>query len=149
MVFSCYLPPESLPCGRDASSFFSHLMTQIYTQHDFWRRFQCAHWEFTWLWQKSWWQTQKLCIDHTQNQHGIYFIEILNDCKVFVLNGRFGVDSNDYTFQSTRGHSVVDYICVPQDIYNQCSNFRVIPCNSRRQTMFTICIFFTIPTKDQ
>ena len=72
----------------------------------------------------------KLCIDHTQNQHGNSLIEFLNNRKFCVLNGRFGVDSDDYTFQSIRGHSVVDYICVHRDIYNQCSNFRVISCNS-------------------
>ena len=93
-------------------------------------RLQCAHWEFTGLWHKSWWHTPKLCIDHTQNQHGNSSIEFLSDCKFCVLNGRFGVDSNDFTFQSTTGHSVVVYISVPHDIYNQCPNFRVIPCNS-------------------
>ena len=72
----------------------------------------------------------KLCIDHPKNQHGNSFIEFFNDCIFCVLNGRFGVDSNDYAFQSTRGHSIVDYICVPHDIFNQCSNFRVIPCYS-------------------
>ncbi len=29
-MFSCYLPPENSPRGRDAQSFFAHLLTQIY-----------------------------------------------------------------------------------------------------------------------
>lgn len=45
------------------------------------------------------------------------------------MNGRFDNKSNDYTFQSTRGHSVVDYICVPHDVYNQCSDFQIISCS--------------------
>ena len=30
VVYSCYLPPEMSPWGRDASSFFAHLSSQIY-----------------------------------------------------------------------------------------------------------------------
>ena len=135
MVFSCYLPPESSPWGRDASSFFSHLLTQIYIQYDIDAIFICGDFnarignlpDFDKNLDNI---PPKLCIDHTQNQNGNSFIEFLNDCNFCVLNGRFDVDLNDYTFQSTRGHSVVDYICVPHDIFNQCSNFRVIPCNS-------------------
>ena len=30
VVFSCYLPPEQSKWGRDASSFYSHLLSQVY-----------------------------------------------------------------------------------------------------------------------
>ena len=30
VVFSCYLPPENSPWGRDATSFFNHLLQQMY-----------------------------------------------------------------------------------------------------------------------
>ena len=121
--------------GRDASSFFSHLLTQIFIQHDIDAIFICGDLNAR-IGNLSDFDKNlddippKLCIDHTQNQHGNSLIEFLNNRKFCVLNGRFGVDSDDYTFQSIRGHSVVDYICVHRDIYNLCSNFRVISCNS-------------------
>lgn len=30
VVFTCYLPPENSPWGRDASRFYTRLLTQIY-----------------------------------------------------------------------------------------------------------------------
>lgn len=33
-VFTCYLPPENSPWGRDADTFFSHILTQIYLNYD-------------------------------------------------------------------------------------------------------------------
>ena len=34
VVFSCYLPPENSPWGRDAETFFSHILAQIYLHCD-------------------------------------------------------------------------------------------------------------------
>lgn len=134
VVFSCYLPPESSPWGRDASSFFSHLLTQIYIQYDTDSIFICGDFNARISNIPDFDKDldtipPRLTIDNVHNQHGSSFLEFLNDCKFCVLNGRFGNKSNDYTFQSTRGHSVVDYICVPHDVYNQCSNFQIISCS--------------------
>lgn len=70
----------------------------------------------------------RITIDNTQNQHGNSFLEFLNDSRCCVLNGRYGNESNEYTYYSTRGKSVVDYICVPHDIFKQCKNFRITNC---------------------
>lgn len=70
----------------------------------------------------------RLVKDQTQNQHGNSFIEFLNDTRICILNGRYGDDSNNYTFQSSRGQSVVDFTCVPHDIFNQRENFRIFNC---------------------
>lgn len=70
----------------------------------------------------------RLVKDQTQNQHGNSFIEFLNGTRICILNGRYGDDSNIYTFQSSRGQSVVDFLCVPYDIFHQCENFRIINC---------------------
>lgn len=45
------------------------------------------------------------------------------------MNGRFGEESNTHTFLSTRRHSVVDYICVPRDVFSRCTNFRITACS--------------------
>ncbi|WAQ95035.1 hypothetical protein MAR_007506 [Mya arenaria] len=58
------------------------------------------------------------------NQHGHTFIEFLNDAKLCVLNGRF--TSDNYTSISTKGNSVVDYLCVPQDMFDWFKSFTVL-----------------------
>ena len=134
VIFSCYLPPEGSPWGRDASSFFTHLLTQIYLHYDADAMFVCGDFNARIGSAPDFDKDldnvpPKLCVDSIQNQHGKSFIEFLIDCKFCVLNGRFNKESNDYTFRSTRGHSVVDYICVPHDVYKRCSDFRIISCN--------------------
>lgn len=69
-----------------------------------------------------------LSIDKTCNQHGKSFLEFLNDSRCCILNGRFGEESEEYTFYSTRGHSVVDYICLPLDNFTLCQNFQITKC---------------------
>lgn len=69
-----------------------------------------------------------MSIDKTCNQHGKSFLEFLNDSRCFILNGRFGEESEEYTFYSTRGHSVVDYICLPLDNFTLCQNFQITKC---------------------
>jgi len=34
LVYSCYLPPENSPHGRDAVGFYSHLLTELYTHEE-------------------------------------------------------------------------------------------------------------------
>ena len=65
------------------------------------------------------------------NQHGRKFIVIdfMSDAKFCSLNGRFS-DYDAYTFISTRGKSVVDYVCVPLDVFSQCKLFKVVPVQS-------------------
>ena len=46
------------------------------------------------------------------------------------LNGRFDSSLDKYTSVSGRGRAVVDYICVPHDIFQQCNTFKVISVNS-------------------
>ncbi|CAG2251540.1 unnamed protein product [Mytilus edulis] len=67
-------------------------------------------------------------IDSVCNKHGQVFVEFLTDSKFCVLNGRFGEKSNQYTSISSRGKSVVDYICVPHDIIGSCKDFKIVPC---------------------
>lgn len=46
------------------------------------------------------------------------------------LNGRFNINEDNYTSVSLRGKAVVDYICVPHDILEQCNDFKVITSRS-------------------
>lgn len=131
-MYSLYLPPENSPWGRDATAFFFHLLTQVYLHcetdalilygdlnsrigsiqenNDCFDNIQ-----------------HRTSIDKTCNQHGKSFLEFLNDSRCCILNGRFGKES-EYTFYSTRGHSVVDYISLPLDNFTLCQNFQITKC---------------------
>lgn len=134
VVYSVYLPPENSPRGRDASTFFSHLLTQLYSHHDADAVIICG--DFNARIGNT--NDANDCIDNIpnrgsmdniQNQHGKSFLEFLNDSRCCVLNGRTGEHSNRYTSLSPRGHSIVDYVCVPHDIYTKCKKFRIVYCN--------------------
>ena len=42
LAFTCYLPPEGSSRGKDAQSFYAHLLAHIYVNHDFDSIFVCA-----------------------------------------------------------------------------------------------------------
>ena len=62
-------------------------------------------------------------IDDIRNTQGEEFVEFLQEMNMCVLNGRF-VDDN-FTCISTKGRSVVDYICVMNDQFTMFKSFRV------------------------
>ena len=51
--------------------------------------------------------------DNSKNSHADSFITFLKDNRAIVLNGRVTPEYNNYTFVSTRGCSVPDYIFCP------------------------------------
>ena len=70
------------------------------------------------------------------NQHGHTFLEFLNDAKMCVLNGRFRDTDDNFTSVSTKGKSVVDYMCVPNhDNFSQFESFQVIPLHHWLQSI--------------
>ena len=102
VVFSCYLPPENSTRGRDAQTFFAHLLAQMYLQcdcdnmiilGDFNARigpmsdtvYDCDS------------IPERTIIDKSINQHGHEFIEFLTESKCCVLNGRFDNCDDNFT----------------------------------------------------
>ena len=69
-------------------------------------------------------------LDMVVNEHGHTFLEFLNDAKMCVLNGRFRDTDDNFTSVSTKGKSVVDYMCVPHDNFSQFESFQVISPSS-------------------
>ncbi|VDH98618.1 Hypothetical predicted protein [Mytilus galloprovincialis] len=55
--------------------------------------------------------------------------KFLNESKFCVLNGRFA-DGDNYTSISKKGKAVVDFICVPQDMFTDVKYFRVLTVQS-------------------
>ncbi|CAC5366261.1 unnamed protein product [Mytilus coruscus] len=124
LVFACYLPPINSSRGRDAPRFFALLLAQIYLNDE------CDAIMLTGYFNSRIGSLpdtlndidcvpMRNTIDKSINQHGHEFIDFLSASKYCVLSGRFqGCDN--LTSISTRGKSVVDYICDPHDVFDKC-----------------------------
>ena len=64
--------------------------------------------------------------DQLKNSHGNYFLQFLKDNRALICNGRITPDLNDFTFLSTRGRSVPDYIYCPADQIHLCKELKVV-----------------------
>ena len=134
IVYACYLAPENSPWGRDALSFYSHLLSQTYINNDTDAIICCGDFnsrigkindcitDIDML-------PERACLDETVNTHGTSLIEFLQESKFCVLNGRVANSNDEFTCRTARGVSVVDYFIVPHDIFPQCKNLNVKSCN--------------------
>ncbi|WAQ97834.1 LOW QUALITY PROTEIN: hypothetical protein MAR_022207 [Mya arenaria] len=113
VIFACYLPPENFVWGRDGQSFFAHLLSLIYTHGDcdymfigadFNARIGCL----SDILEGCDSVPQRVSIDKSINQHGHTFT------------------SDNYTSISTKGNSVVDQLCAPQDMFDRFKSFTVL-----------------------
>ena len=64
--------------------------------------------------------------DKSKNAHGEVFLNFLRDNRAVILNGRITPECNNYTFVSTRGNSVPDYMFCPLDHLRQCSQSKIM-----------------------
>ena len=108
VVFTCYLPPEMSPWGRDASGFFSHLLSQIYL---------CSHTDAVYV--SGDFNSRvgnlddylkeiddvplRVALDEYVNKHGESLIEFLRDSKMCLINGRICPLDDNYTSVSIKG----------------------------------------------
>ena len=131
VLFSCYLPPENSPWGRDSSSFFGTLLSELYILDEVDTVIFCGD-----VNARIGALSDTICgvddsipirqvIDTYVNQHGHFFIEFLIEARMHVLNGRYSNEHNDFTSVSTRGKAVVDYFAIPHDSIGLCRNFTV------------------------
>ena len=67
--------------------------------------------------------------DKVKNAHGDLFLTFLKDNRAVILNGRITPYLNNYTFVSTRGLSVPDYIFCPLDHMTYCKKMETILVN--------------------
>jgi hypothetical protein len=133
LVYSCYLPPENSPHGRDAVGFYSHLLTELYTHEeadgfvvcgDLNSRIGNLNDSITGVDNIP----CRKVIDEVVNQHGNVMIEFLEEAKMCVVNGRVNNKEDNFTCRTSRGLSVVDYFIVPHDMLSSCKQFMVVPC---------------------
>ena len=87
-------PSENSTRGRDAQSFYSHLLTQIHINNDCDSIFVAADFNFR-IGSISDFMSDideisnRISVDKTVNQHGHEFIDFLNEAKFCVLNYSF------------------------------------------------------------
>ena len=131
IIFACYFPPESSPWGRNADSFFNHILSLLYVYNDnvdsvfvmgdlnarIGTLNDCLQSDNL---------PERSPIDLEKNNHGENLIEFLLESRMCILNGRYDPHYDDYTFLSTRGKSVVDYIITCHENINNCKQFSVI-----------------------
>jgi len=134
LIYSCYLPPENSPHGRDAVGFFTHLLNEIYMYEEVDGIVVCGDLNARigtlndFIAGVDDIPTRKV-IDETVNQHGKVMIEFLEESKMCVVNGRINNEENSFTCRTSRGLSVVDYFIVPHNMVSSCKQFRVVSCS--------------------
>ena len=128
LVFSCYLPPEDSPWGRDNTAFYGHLLSQIYFHNYVDCFFVCGD-----LNSRTGGLTDyihgvddiqpRVCIDLVKNSHGECLIDFLLESKSCIVNGRVTPQYDSFT---CKGSSVVDYFAVPQESLKNCIKCEVM-----------------------
>jgi len=133
VIFVCYLPPENSPWGRNPDLFFTHLLNQIYLLHDYDQLYIAGDFnskigEMNDYLDGDMIYNRKV-IDKCKNSHGDSLIDFLRDSKLCVMNGRINNQNDDFTFVSTRGKSVIDYIITQHDNLDVCKTVYVLECS--------------------
>ena len=130
VVFSCYLPPEDSPWGRNADDFFNHLLSLIYMYDDADNIFISGDLNARVGDLQDYVQfvddiPARNVVDYTRNSHGQCLIDFLLESKLCIANGRVQ-GSDNFTCISTKGKSVVDYFLVNHSSLVNCSEWKVI-----------------------
>ena len=134
VVFSCYLPPDTSPWGRDASGFFSHLLSYMYSYSDVDAIYVCGDVNGRTGTLEDYVVDiddvpKRAVLDEGVNKHGESWIEFLKDSKMCIINGRICPLNDNYTSVSIKGKAVVDYIATPYECLKTCTQFKVITAN--------------------
>lgn len=135
LITSCYLPPEGSERGQDSADFFDYLTNAVYNNVNVDVMIFCGDvnariGDVSDVIENIDILPTRINIDTVKNKHGDTFVEFLKVCKLCVLNGRVCPDYDNYTSISTKGHSVVDYVFVPQQSVSQFTQFKVLTVKS-------------------
>ena len=104
LFISCYLPPERSPYGRNSSDFYNYITGICYSKLSEYDRIllcgdvnarigklsdTCSDIDIE--------LPNRMVLDEKVNNHGKGFIELLNENKLCVLNGRFNPAQDNFT----------------------------------------------------
>ena len=134
VIIVCYLPPEHSSWGMTSGDFFVNLCTVYYLNINadlilFAGDMNARTGNLKDMISEVDNLPELNNIDTVKNSQGEEFVEFLRDSKLCMLNGRFDPIENNYTFLSTRGRSVVDYMFTPHDNLEALKEFKVLLIN--------------------
>ena len=120
VVCACYFSPENSTWGSNATAWFAHLMAMLYTCNYADAIFDCGDFNARIGKENDIIHNidsvaQRVVLDQTKNPRGDVFTDFLKDMQLCVVNGRVTTQNDNFTFVSTRGRSVVDYIVTHHD----------------------------------
>ena len=134
IIIACYLSPENSIWGRNSDQFFAHLVSEVYTYSYADSVYLCGDFNAR-IGNKSDHIDNiddippRRNIDDVINAHGHSLLDFVLDTKLCILNGRLSPEHDNYTFLSSRGRSVVDYVITTHEGIDMCKQFKVITCN--------------------
>ena len=130
VIVVCYLSPENSSWSRNNTQFFAHLITKLCS---------CSYADTTFLLGDFNARIGKyndviegiadiikrIVIDYVKNPRGYVFVDFLRDLQLCTVNGGITPEYDYYTFLSSRGKSLVDYILTPLINLAQCISCKV------------------------
>ncbi|MES9881007.1 MAG: reverse transcriptase family protein [Sedimenticola sp.] len=124
----CYLPPADSSRHVDSESFYCNLLEQVYAYQNMGHLYICGDMNSRVGSECDYIEgvddvTRREVKDHTSNSNGDILIDFLVDCGICIVNGRVGTD--EFTYVSPRGSSVVDYVLTPYEQLQFTSDFKV------------------------
>ena len=130
VIYCCYLPPENSVWGREPSTFFNHLISQLYMTQEHDLVFICGDLngrvgKLNDVCEIDQVKSRKI-LDTVKGGHGESIIDFVKDAKLAIINGRITPEKDNYTFLSSRGKSVVDYFLTPHDCLKFCKDFSIL-----------------------
>ncbi|CAC5399804.1 unnamed protein product [Mytilus coruscus] len=128
-VAVCYLPPNESSRLSDQELFFENLLQQVYCNQSIGNIVICGDFNSRCGNKSDYIEgvdeiSPRSVIDMNENYNGDLFIDFLTNINFAMLNGRIGI--NDFTYISPQGKSVVDYMCVPHEQFNDFLDFKVL-----------------------
>ena len=126
----CYLVPANSSYNVNANDFFDNLLFQISQYQDLGAFYICGDFNARCGDMSDFIEgvdhlPERHVVDFSLNAYSDIFIDFLINVNCCIVNGRNSV-SDDFTFVSTRGCSVVDYCLTPYESLLRVSNFEVI-----------------------
>ena len=131
-ILGCYLPPDSYLYGQDPENYFNHASVLwenlsdcdlVIGAGDLNARTKDS---LDYLQEVDGTLPARYNLDTKKNSHGECFLTFLKDNRALILNGRVTPQFNNFTFVSTRGRSVPDYIFCPIDNLHYCESTKTL-----------------------
>ncbi len=130
VIFPCYIAPHDSPYGKDVIKILGHLIAQMYLFNDSDQIYLCGDYNgrignLTDIVHEIDSLSESKPLDKIVHGHWESLIELMQDAKQCVLNGRLNSENDNYTCISLHGSFVVDYIITPHDVYYKFQAFHV------------------------